>query len=187
MAAIAGGAVFVSRRPAPAPIVIVLATPGPDPRAPSPTPSGIQVYVSGAVSQPGVYCLPNDCRIAQAIAAAGSALPDADLVRINLAQRVFDEQQIYVPYRLEQSTPLLPTVPAQAMDGMQQAGERLVNVNSATAAELESLPGIGPALAQRIIDYRQANGAFETVEDLLEVRGIGPSILSDIKDHVTVN
>ena len=183
-----GGTAFVLRRPVPAPIVILPMTPAPTAtQAPTYTPRPILVYVLGAVTQPGVYALPWDSRVEQAIAAAGDATADADLLRVNLAQRVYDEQQVYVPHRGEPILPVLPTAaaPVSATTALHAPGQK-ININTASAAELEALPGIGPVLAQRIVDHRQANGPFRTAEGLTEVSGIGEGILGRIRDLITV-
>jgi competence protein ComEA len=159
--------------------------------APSPAPTATQapvlVYVTGAVVYPGVYALPWDSRIENAIAAAGGAASDADLLAVNLAEHVFDAQQIYVPSRSDTATPVLPTpIPTAPSPSANPSGSQRVNINSATASELEALPGIGPALAQRIIDYRVANGPFSAPEDIIKVRGVGEQTFEQLRDHITV-
>jgi len=179
-----GGMFFVLRRPASPGVEIVLPTPGSSPTAaPTPTPAPIVVYVSGAVAQPDVYALPPGSLVKQAIVAAGGFLPDADQARVNLAQSLQDGQQIHVPRVGEASIPL-PSSGGGASTGTNPRG--LVNINTASQAELESLPGIGPALAQRIIDYRQANGPFERIEDLKRVRGIGDATFEGLREYITV-
>ena len=179
---------FRTHRPAAAPIVIAATTPLPTPtNGPTPTPGQIHVYVCGAVARPGVYTLDWDRRVQDAIAAAGGATALADLVRVNLAQRIGDEQQIYVPSRLEAATPLLPTpMPRQAdmTSGPNPAGR--VDLNSADAPALEALPGIGPTLAQRIVEYRQTNGPFLTTEGVKKVSGIGEGIYERIRELISV-
>ncbi|MBC7262248.1 MAG: ComEA family DNA-binding protein [Chloroflexi bacterium] len=183
-----GAMLFFIRKPAPASIVIYPITPpAAQTRVPTATPGPILVYVSGAVASPGVYAIPWDSRVEQAVYAAGGALAEADLVRVNLAQRVYDEQQIYVPYKNEQATPILPTtVPRVISSGMSSAPGQKININTASAGELETLPGIGPTLAQRIVDYRQSNGSFQRPEDIKKVKGIGDGIFAQIKDLITV-
>jgi competence protein ComEA len=178
---------FFIKKPVPAPIVIhPITPPAVQTRIPTATPGPIQVYVSGAVVHPGVYAIPWDSRVQQAIHAAGGALADADLVRVNLAQRVYDEQQIYVPYKGEIATPLLPTAIPRASGSVSSAPGQKININTASAGELEALPGIGPALAQRIVDYRQSAGPFQRLEDIKKVKGIGDGIFAQIKDLITV-
>lgn len=183
-----GAIVFFIKKPVPAPIVIHQITPpAVQTRTPTATPGSIQVYVSGAVARPGVYAIPWDSRVEQAIHAAGGAAADADLVRVNLAQRVYDEQQIYVPYKNEQATPVLPTaVPRLISSEISSAPGLKVNINTASAGELETLPGIGPTLAQRVVDYRQSNGPFQCPDDIKKVKGIGDGIFAQIKDLITV-
>lgn len=175
---IIGGAVVVFlNRPAPEPIEINPATPLP---APTPIPARIMVYVSGAVQSPGVYELPDGARVDDAVKAAGGPTADADLARINLAKRLRDEEQIYVPRVGETSLPVAPT----GTTGGSSGGK--VNINMATVAELETLPGIGPALAQRIVDYRTAHGPFSRIEDIKKVSGIGDKLFERIKDQITI-
>jgi competence protein ComEA len=183
-----GGAAFALRRPASAPIVILPMTPAPTaPQASTSTPPPILVYVLGAVTRPGVYALPWDSRVEQAISAAGGASDNADLVRVNLAQRLYDEQQLYIPRQGEQILPMLPTAPASlaATQAPQAEGPR-ININAASAVELETLPGIGPVLAQRIVDYREANGLFRTPADIRNVSGIGEGIFDTIRERIAV-
>ena len=153
------------------------------------TPSAIGVYVSGAVDKPGVYELPSDSRADDALAAAGGASPDADLERVNLAKRVSDGEHIRVPKRGDpaapaaQTSPLPPTY-AQTGGDAPPLPDGKIDVNSANADSLETLPGIGPARARAIVEHRQANGPFAGVDDLTEVRGIGEGILDSIRDLI---
>jgi len=181
-----GATFFRLRRPQPAPIVISAVEPPPKPTtAATITPLPIRVYVSGAVLVPGVYALPWDSRVEDAVAAAGGGAADADLPRVNLAARLRDEQQIYVPGQAEAVTPVLPTAPPPASStGTSRTPGQKININTASAAELEALPGIGPVLAQRIIDYRQANGPFGRLEDIKKVKGIGDKTFEDLKDLI---
>lgn len=182
-----GGLAIRARRSPPAPIVIHPMTPLPAAtRGPTNTPGPIKVYVSGAVANPGVYSLSWDSRVEQAIIAAGNATEDADLVRVNLAQRVYDEQQIYVPHKAEEATPVLPTsAPPASPTAVASAPGHNININTASASQLEALSGIGPVLAQRILDYRAANGPFSRPEDVKKVRGIGDGIFQRIQDFIT--
>ena len=153
---------------------------------PSPTPEPIVVYVTGAVRRPGVYKIPPDSRLVEAIQQAGGFLEGADLTQVNLAGKVEDGAQIVIPGATGVPTPQLviggngilvtPTPPAG----------KLVNINTADAALLEQLPGIGPTLAQKIVDYRTANGPFTRIEDLLKVPGIGQSTLDEFRGLVTI-
>lgn len=159
-----------------------------------PTTDGVVVvHVVGQVTAPGVYELPATARVTDAVAAAGGALPEADISAVNFARSLVDGEQIYIPAPGEQ----LPAVPGQQGDASGPAGEvsgpaggasgaGLININTASATELETLPRIGPAMAQRIIDYREQHGGFESVEDLRNVTGIGDATFAGIKDLVTV-
>ena len=131
------------------------------------------VHVAGEVRTPGVVRLAEGARVVDAIEAAGGATADAVLASVNLAAEVRDGSQIVVPSRDA------PPVPAAGGDG-------LVAINTATAAELEALPGVGPVLAARILDHRDEYGAFGTAEDLLDVSGIGESILARLRPFIRV-
>jgi competence protein ComEA len=147
--------------------------------SPSATPVPILVDVAGWVRHPGVYELASGQRVVDAIRAAGGARPGALLESLNLAAPLADGIQILVPKQ-----GVAPAaVPGSA--GASTAGA-LVNVNTATAAELEALPGIGEVIAQAIVDYRTQNGPFGTVDELLDVSGIGDATLANIRDLVTV-
>lgn len=174
----------------PPPTPILVYTPTALPTAmppPTPTPPPIKVYVSGAVVEPGVYTLPPDARVADALEAAGGPTAQADLVHINLARRVRDEEQIHVPCQGE-PTPDLPPPPAAPTGDPPSGGGtgEKVNINTATVAELDTLPGIGPGYAQRIVDYRQSHGPFKTIEEVQNVSGIGPATFARIKELITV-
>ncbi len=146
----------------------------------------IQVYVIGAVVTPGVYKLPVEARVLEAVQMA-QALPEADLNSINLAQKMDDGDAIVVPKAgdvLNVNT-LQGTVGWQDISGRGSGGK--VNINSSSAQELDqSLPGIGPAIAQRIVDYRALHGRFASIEELKEVSGIGDKKYADLQDLVTV-
>jgi competence protein ComEA len=179
-----GLVLFVANRPRPAPIII--STPIPTvapPLEPSPTPHPLRVYVTGAVVNPDVYILPQASIVKDAVQAAGGATADADLDRINLALQVHDQQQIYVPRQGEDAVPIPP--PGGRSVPVVPSGSR-VNINTASLDELETLPGIGPAIAQRIIDYRSQNGGFATIEEIMDVKGIGPATFAEIEDAITV-
>jgi competence protein ComEA len=157
---------------------------------PPPTSSPLVIYLTGAVNQPGVYQLPANSRINDALLAAGGSLPEADLSLLNLAALVHDGERIWVPGKPEP----ISTAPA-ALSGIEPAitptlippsPDHLLNINSATQAELDMLPGIGPTRAQDIITYRQANGLFASIEDLMKVSGIGPGIFANLNDLIAV-
>jgi len=176
---IAGGVIghFTQLQPN-TPIVVSTPSLDPTPLAAS-TPAPIRVHVSGAVHQPDVYELPPGSIVKDAVEAAGGPADDADLDGVNLAVELRDQQQVYVPRQGEMS----PISPA-ASGGGASAGP--VNINTATAAELETLPGIGPKTADTIIEYREANGPFETIEDIMNVPGIGEGTFEKIKDRIAV-
>ena len=165
------------RRPAPQPLRLSTAIPLPTQIA-TPTPYTLRVYVSGAVRNPDVYTLLQDSIVKDAMEAAGGPTEDADLERINLALPVSDGQQVHVPRQGEDNPPVQPP------SGQPAPGAK-VNINTAGMDLLESLPGIGPALAQRIVDYRQSHGPFERIEDVTEVSGIGEAIFEAIQDLIT--
>ncbi|GIV69894.1 ComEA family DNA-binding protein [Caldilinea sp.] len=181
------------RRPEPPPIQI-MPPPTPAPTAtftPTPTPGPIAVYVSGAVNAPGVFTLPPEARVADAVAAAGGLREDADSARINLAARLFDAAQVHVLAIGEQGavgapvglSGLLPTpTPATRSIGVESVSQGLIDLNTATRTELESLPGIGPSKAQAIIDNRP----YTTIDELERVPGIGPATVNRLRPLVTV-
>ncbi|MDQ2691392.1 MAG: helix-hairpin-helix domain-containing protein [Chloroflexota bacterium] len=148
---------------------------------PAPTERPLIVHITGAVPRPGVYALPKNARVQDAISAAGGFLADAEKSQINLAALVEDGEKLDVPF-LEGAIPIMatpgPTVVAITTE--------LININTASSAELETLPGIGPSLAQRIIEYRELNGPFVTIEDLDNVSGIGLGLIERFRDQVTV-
>lgn len=157
----------------------------------------IVVDVDGAVAHPGLYKLPPDSRVQAALAAAGGLSPQADVHRINRAAKLHDGQKLYVLSQGE-STPPLAASSGQGCEGQactsaeggvagsDTEGQGLVNINTANAAQLTQLPGVGPAIAQKIIDYRTANGSFTSVDDLTKVPGIGAAKLAQIKSHARV-
>lgn len=164
------------------------ATPQPTP-APTPTPTAgpIWVDVGGAVAAPGLYQLPPTARVQQAIEAAGGLAADADLRSVNLARPLADGEKVYVPTAGE-APPTPPEEPAaSARTAPVDLGVGRLDINKATAAELEALPAIGPKTAQAIVEYRQANGPFRSVEDLLKVKGIGEATLAKIRNLITVS
>lgn len=140
----------------------------------------VVVHVAGAVSVPGVYTLPADSRVDDAVRAAG-ATADADLSQLNLAQKLADGQKITVPAAGETPAPADNAAPSDSS----QSGA-LVNINTATQEELETLPSIGEVRAQAIIAYREEHGGFRTTDELMEVSGIGEKIFADIAPHITV-
>jgi competence protein ComEA len=185
--ALIGGLAFWLRRPDPSPIEIVppQATATPD-LTPTPTPSPLRIYVTGAVLHPDVYFLAPGSIVKDAVQAAGGVTGDADLVGINLAQELQDQQQVYVPHAGE----VEPPPPVRGGEPESLPGSRAmdikIDINTATAEQLDSLPGIGPAFAQRIIEYRETNGPFKSIEDITLVSGIGDATFAKIRDLITV-
>jgi len=135
--------------------------------------SEFTVYVSGAVVRPGLVAVPSGARVADVVSAAGGALRLADLARLNLAAAVRDAEHIHVPLVADGGGP------GAVAD--QDAG---IDLNQADAVQLEGLPGVGPVLAQRIVAYREENGPYAAIEDLLDVAGIGEAKLEQLRDAV---
>lgn len=163
----------------------------------------VRVQVSGAVLEPGIYDVPANCRVEEAIAAAGGMTENADSERVNLVRKVRDGMQIRVPVQKAVRTSRTQRENAQATAGYgasttkksssTRAGTeknnsvvQIVRINSASAGELQQLPGIGPALAQRIIETRNS-GRFTSADDLLRVPGIGKAKLAKLRDYVEVD
>ncbi|UJP10880.1 ComEA family DNA-binding protein [Microbacterium sp. KUDC0406] len=139
-------------------------------------PTGLYVHVLGEVGSPGLYVLKTDARLVDALAAAGGTTDAADLSAVNLARPLSDGEQVIVP---AQGAP-------DTGGGAPEASDGLVDLNSADQTALETLPRIGPALAQRIISWRDDNGRFRSVDDLLAVPGIGEKLLAGLRDLVRV-
>lgn len=183
IAGLAGLALFIAavalltRSDDAAPVRIIAPTAAP---ASKPAPD-IKVQISGEVMFPGVYLMSPDDRVIDAIAAAGGNGPNADLSGINLSKRVQDEARYHVP-AIGESAPL--TYVSAANSGQ---GDGQIDLNTAPSSELESLPGIGPSLANAIIVYREDNGPFTAVDDVDNVPGIGPKTLDSIRQLITVS
>ena len=143
----------------------------------TPTPT-LQAYIAGAVNRPGVYTFSDGDRLVDLLRMAGEPIDDADTSGLNLALRLRDEGHYYVPTIGE-------TPPVPSLSGASVAGD-LIDLNSATAKDLETLPGIGEVKAEAIVHHRETVGRFATVEEVLGVAGIGPATLNGIKDRVTV-
>jgi competence protein ComEA len=156
----------------------------PTPAPPSPSASTIVVAISGRVKRPGLVHLPPGARVADAIAAAGGALPGTDLSFVNLARKVADGELIVIGVAPSPGT--IVDGAGGADDPSAAASGGLVDINTATESQLDTLPGIGPALAQRIIDYRTQHGSFHSVNELQQVPGIGDAKFAEIKDLVTI-
>ncbi len=154
------------------------------------TPPSLHIYISGAVKHPGVITVPAGSLVTDAVEAVGGATEDAALEEINLAAPLADNQHIVVPRYTPTPTPQAgrPSTTAAKVEPTTAAtpSTTLVNLNTATAADLETLPHIGPTLAERIIAYREANGPFRHIEDLKKVEGIGETRYQDIAPFITV-
>lgn len=164
----------------------------------------VRVQVSGAVLEPGIYDVPASCRVEEAIAVAGGLTGNADSERVNLVRKVRDGMQIRVPVQKAAQTSRTQRKSAQAKSGLGESASKKygsakagsgkknnnqmprVCINSASAGELQQLPGIGPALAQRIVDTRNS-GRFSSADDLLRVPGIGKAKLAKLRDYVEVD
>lgn len=142
--------------------------------------SRLLVDVSGEVRRPGVYKLPAGARVNDALIEAGGATGKADLTLINRAATLTDGQQVLVPEKVSAAS----VAAAPSGSAATAAKAAPIHLNSATAAQLDELPGVGPATAARIIDYRTANGPFKTVDELDSVSGIGPAKLAELRDLV---
>ena len=177
----AGVILLVSRPPQGAAIIL----------RPPPTPAPLVVYVTGAVSEPGVYSLSLNSRVEDAIQKAGGLTEEAAIDSVNMAAPLQDGLQIHVPTKNQ------PAVPGSGASTSSGGGESAtdqpvstmisypININTASQTELESLPGIGPVTAQKIITYRQEN-EFLIIEDIQKVSGIGPATFEKLKDFITV-
>jgi competence protein ComEA len=194
VAVVAVGAVLLSRRPAPRPAVVL---PRADPATAPATADGgggrqeeedVTVHAAGALVRPGVYVLPAEARVADAVAAAGGASPEADLDQLNLATRLSDGDRVYVPRRGEPTASpqgaSVGAAPAGGATGTTRA--QVLDLNAATADQLEALPGVGPSLAAAIVEHRTRHGRFRTVDDLVDVPGIGPAKLAALRPLVRV-
>jgi len=169
------GALALLHRPAPPPETTM-------PRARSEAspatsaPEETVVDVSGAVARPGLYRLTAGARVDDAVRAAGGPAGDADLDRVNLAAKVADGQRVYVPHQGQAAPP----------DELGAGSDGPLDLNAATLEQLDGLPGVGPATAQAILDYRAAHGAFHSINELLRVRGIGDARFAALRARVRV-
>jgi competence protein ComEA len=157
-------------------------------------PTFIRVHVAGEVLRPGVYQLPGTARVVDAVDAAGGPTALADVDVINLAAALFDAAQVFVPRRgsvgtrasIPRPLPGVNAPPSPNANTPEGASSARVNINTASMSDLDTLSGVGPSIAKAIIDYRTKNGPFGSIEDLLNVRGIGPSKLDAMREQVTV-
>ncbi len=170
--------------------------------APAVTTGQIAVHVTGAVNKPGLVTVPDGSRVSDAVKAAGGLTRQAAPDGVNLAAPLQDGDQVYVPDR-DHYQPAVVSEPSAPVPGASSSVSQsprsfsqpassavtsggLVDVNTASVAELDTLPGIGPVTAQRIIEYRMANGPFRSPEDLMNVKGIGPKKLQKMRDRIRV-
>ena len=169
MALIGGAVLLLSSRPKPVQITINPPVPTATP-APTSTFAPITVYVTGAVQKPGqTITLPYRSRVQDAVTAAGGTTPEADLEKVNLADFLHDGDQVDVPIK------------GQSVELATPSGGVVVHINTATAEELDTLPGVGPTLAADIIAYRDTNGMFKNMSDLDNVPGVGPSLMEQLQ------
>ena len=193
---VGAGGLTLTRRVQPAQIVIQppAPTPVPDPTA---TPGPLRVFVNGAVAAPAVYELAPGSVVQQAIEQAGGFAAEADTAVVNLAFPLQDGMQIYVPTIAEtaaqgQTAVTNPVVRTEgieletAVEAAAAAPGGLIDINSATVADLDTLPGIGPSTAEKIVEYREANGPFAAIEEIMNVSGIGPAKFEQIQAFITV-
>ena len=183
---LAGLVFFISRLPSGETIAL----------QPAPTLAPIAVDVTGAVTRPGLYKFPEGSRVQDAIDAAGGLLANANTTAINLAARLEDGQRLEIPEI--QAAPEVAVTEGSVFSFSSPGGatseptsespsnSELININTATVEQLDTLPGIGPSTAQKIVDYRATNGPFIVIEDIVKVSGIGPSTFDNIKDLITV-
>ena len=173
-------------------------------RSPANPGRSIMVHVAGRVRFPNVYLVPPGSRVIDAVKAAGGSLSDANLDAVNLAAKVKDGDKIMIPSRNAARAPVMSMAPFRATSGGSTAhapaetggsgssgkltvpGQGAVDINTADSAELQRLPGVGPATAQKIIDYRTQTGSFSSVDQLLEVKGIGPKKLEKMRPFVAL-
>ena len=191
------GGVALSGRVQPADIVIQPPAPTALP-APTATPGPLRVFVNGAVASPAVYELAPDAILQQAIEQAGGFTAEADTAVVNLALLLQDGMQIYVPTLDETaeqvqaiiSTPSVRTEGIEldlADDTAVTTSGGIVNINTADVAQLDTLPGIGPSTAEKIVEYRNSNGPFATIDEIMSVSGIGPAKFEQIQSFITVD
>jgi competence protein ComEA len=147
----------------------------------------VTVHAAGALVRPGIYVLPAAARVADAVAAAGGASPEADLDQLNLATRLGDGDRVYVPRKGETAAALPgPSPGSPAGEAPATTRAQVIDLNIATADQLEALPGVGPSLAAAIVEHRTRHGRFRSVDDLVDVPGIGPAKLAALRPLVRV-
>lgn len=171
---------------APAPIYFQPAPPTATPM-PTSTPEPVTIFINGEVEEPGIYTLPYDAMVQDALRMAGGFTAEAFEDVVNLAQPLVDGMQVYVPALNDDAAvavPLISTPPVANQDG---ALGGLIDLNVATKAELETLPGVGPSTAQKILDYREDNGPFSSIEEVMDVAGIGPAKFEQMAEFITID
>ena len=146
----------------------------------------IAVHVTGEVKKQGLIYVKQGARVADAIEKAGGETSEADLSQINLAYILEDGQKIYIPNKNEKISQYITKNNGNNENNNTDKEDKKVNINTASQNELDELPGIGPSTAQKIIEYREENGNFETIEDVQNVKGIGDAKFEEIKDKITV-
>lgn len=156
-----------------------------EPASPPPA-TTVTVYVSGHVNTPGLVELPAGSRVAGAVDRAGGMTAEADQNALNLARVLNDGEHIIVPAPGDDLPAPDPALSDPSLSEPSSSEGGLVSLNGASASDLETLPGIGPTLAQRIIDWRDTNGQFSSIEELMEVSGIGPATFAELRDRVTL-
>ena len=187
------GVVFLQSSSPPPKLTLPQAEPGSSPTGqpgspPSTPPVTVTVHVAGQVANPGVYAVPAGGRVADAVVAAGGTVVEADVEQLNLAARVSDGERVYVPKKGEAPAPApaMAAPPAGGGGGKAAAPGAPLDLNTATAEQLEALPGVGPATSRAILAYRASHGGFRSVTELLEVPGIGPAKLEALRPLVRV-
>ena len=146
-----------------------VAAPEPEP----PQPQAVYVYISGAVRKPGLYAFDKTVRVGEVVEAAGNTGAYADVSAVNYAAEAKDGDHIHIPYQLNGE-------PGES------GGDGLVNINEADAETLDTLPGVGPATAEKIVEYRNEHGAFAHIEELQDVKGIGEAKFEQLRHKITV-
>ena len=192
---VGAGGVSLAGRVQPAPIIIQPPVPTALPQ-PTNTPGPLRIFVNGAVTAPAVYELPHNSIVQQAIEQAGGFTAEADTAVVNLALPLQEGMQIYVPTLAETAEQPVAIISAPARSGGIELGDvaetavdspaGVVNINSADVTELDTLPGIGPSTAEKIVEYREANGPFATIDEITSVSGIGPAKFEQIEAFITV-
>lgn len=175
-----GALLFWFRKPSPSTLSVQL----PTATIARPTPAVVRVHVCGEVAYTDVYTLPQGAIIKDAIMAAGGPTGQADLTQLNLAQAVQDGDQICVPLATRGLSAQPPD--ASAIAAPDKSPDKKLNINKASYEEIQALPGIGPSYARAIVEYRKAHGPFQSIEDLEQVKGIGPTTIEKLRDLITL-